>query len=96
MVTPSPETCWLRPRLTVRPPISSPNRVPAAAAAAIPSQRSPVNQAVVKPTMAPSSMMPSIPRLSTPARSVTISPRVASKSGVATRITAAKKPTCRI
>ena len=69
--------------------------MPAAAAAAMPSHSSPVNQAVVKPTIAPSSMMPSMPRLSTPPRSANISPSVASSNGVATRITAAKKPTCR-
>ena len=42
MVTPSPETCWLSPRLTVSAPISRPNATPAAAAAAMPSQSSPV------------------------------------------------------
>jgi hypothetical protein len=88
-----PETCWLSPRLTVSRPISAPATTPISMAASTPSQRLPVKNAVEKPAMAASIIMPSMPRFRTPARSAKSSPSVPKTSGVAIRITAAKKPT---
>ena len=92
MVMPSPDTCWLNPRLTARKDMIRARMIPLRAAMTTPNQRLPVASVARKPVAAPNSMVPSIPRLRTPARSEMISPSVASIIGVDMRKVAAKRP----